>query len=200
MRGVEINPAAADAARAHGIEVVDSVAAALAGADACLTSLPKPEHVSAVYGGDDGIFAHAEASTVLMDTSTVDVETSRGTLTALPRALDAPAPVAPVVRMLPSWDHFLLGWSRGRELTVPAGFEKAVHPGAGHLHPAFVVDGMVAGTWRFDRKRSPVGIVAKPFRGLTGEERAALEAEAEDVRRFLGLEDDPLVVEAPAAG
>ena len=51
--------------------------AALAGADACLTSLPKPEHVSAVYGGDDGIFAHAEASTVLMDTSTVDVETSR---------------------------------------------------------------------------------------------------------------------------
>ena len=77
VRGVEINPAAADAARAHGIEVVDSVAAALAGADACLTSLPKPEHVSAVYGGDDGIFAHAEASTVLMDTSTVDVETSR---------------------------------------------------------------------------------------------------------------------------
>lgn len=43
VRGVEINPAAADAARAHGIEVVDSVAAALAGADACLTSLPKPE-------------------------------------------------------------------------------------------------------------------------------------------------------------
>ena len=42
VRGVEINPAAADAARAHGIEVVDSVAAALPGADACLTSLPKP--------------------------------------------------------------------------------------------------------------------------------------------------------------
>ncbi|WP_454119226.1 NAD(P)-dependent oxidoreductase [Microbacterium lacticum] len=77
VRGVEINPVAAEAARAHGITIVGSVAKALAGADACLTSLPKPEHVRAVYGGGDGIFAHAEASTVLMDTSTVDVETSR---------------------------------------------------------------------------------------------------------------------------
>ena len=77
VRGVEINPAAAEVARAHGIDVVGSNAEALAGADACLTSLPKPEHVRAAYGGDDGIFAHAEAPTVLMDTSTVDVETSR---------------------------------------------------------------------------------------------------------------------------
>ncbi len=77
VRGVEINPAAAAAATAHGIEVVGSVAQALEGADACLTSLPKPEHVRAVYGGADGIFAHAAASTLLMDTSTVDIETSR---------------------------------------------------------------------------------------------------------------------------
>ena len=77
VRGVDLNPAAAAAAAARGVEIVGSVAEALAGADACLTSLPKPEHVRAVYGGDDGIFAHAPASAVLMDTSTVDVETSR---------------------------------------------------------------------------------------------------------------------------
>lgn len=77
VRGVEINPAAAEAAAARGIHVVGSVAEALAGADAAFTSLPKPEHVRAAYGGDDGILAHADASTVLMDTSTVDVETSR---------------------------------------------------------------------------------------------------------------------------
>lgn len=77
VRGVEINPLAAEAAAARGVEVVASVAEALSGADACFTSLPKPEHVRAAYGGDDGILAHAQASTLLMDTSTVDVETSR---------------------------------------------------------------------------------------------------------------------------
>lgn len=77
VRGVDPVPAAAAAAAERGVEIVSSPAAALAGADACVTSLPKPEHVRAVYGGPDGIFAHAEPPTVLMDTSTVDVETSR---------------------------------------------------------------------------------------------------------------------------
>ena len=77
VRGVEINPAAAAAAQARGIHIVGSPAEALAGADACFTSLPKPEHVRGAYEGADGIFAHAEPTTLLMDTSTVDVETSR---------------------------------------------------------------------------------------------------------------------------
>lgn len=77
VRGVEVDPAAAAIAAARGITLVGSVAEALDGADAAFTSLPKPEHVRAVYGGPDGVFAHAAASTLLMDTSTVDVETSR---------------------------------------------------------------------------------------------------------------------------
>ncbi|MBN9177019.1 MAG: NAD-binding protein [Microbacterium sp.] len=77
VRGVEINPVTATAAEARGIHVVGTVAEALKGADACVTSLPKPEHVRAAYGGADGILAHAEVTTLLMDTSTVDVDTSR---------------------------------------------------------------------------------------------------------------------------
>ena len=37
VRGVDLNPAAAAAAAARGVEIVGSVAEALAGADACLT-------------------------------------------------------------------------------------------------------------------------------------------------------------------
>lgn len=77
VRGVDLNPDAAAAAAARGVEIVDSIAAALDGADACFTSLPMPQHVRAVYGGPDGIWAHAASSTLLLDTSTVDVETSR---------------------------------------------------------------------------------------------------------------------------
>jgi len=77
VRGVDLNPDAAAAAAGRGVRIVDSIAEALDGADACFTSLPKPEHVRAVYGAAEGILAHAAPTTVLMDTSTVDVETSR---------------------------------------------------------------------------------------------------------------------------
>ena len=77
VRGVDVNPAAADAAAQRGVTVAASIADALAGADACVTSLPMPQHVRAVYDGPDGIWAHAAAGTLLLDTSTVDVETSR---------------------------------------------------------------------------------------------------------------------------
>ena len=77
VRGVDVSPAAAAGAAAGGVQLVDSIAAALDGADACFTSLPKPEHVREVFGGVDGVFAHAAPGAVLMDTSTVDVDTSR---------------------------------------------------------------------------------------------------------------------------
>lgn len=77
VRGVDLDASAREAAAAHGVEIVDSIAAALDGADVCITSLPRPEHVRGVYGGDEGVFALADAGTLLMDTSTVDVETSR---------------------------------------------------------------------------------------------------------------------------
>ena len=77
VRGVDLDPVAKERAAERGIDVVDSVAAAVEGADACFTSLPKPEHVRAVFAGPDGIFHHAEPHALLLDTSTVDIETSR---------------------------------------------------------------------------------------------------------------------------
>ncbi|MBU4465060.1 MAG: NAD-binding protein [Actinobacteria bacterium] len=77
VRGVDLNPDAAAAAAAHGVTVVGSIAQALVDADACVTSLPMPAHVRAVYDGPDGIWAHARPGTLLLDTSTVDVDTSR---------------------------------------------------------------------------------------------------------------------------
>ena len=77
VRGVDLNPNAAAAAASRGVAVVASIAEALQGADACITSLPMPQHVRGVYGGPDGIWANADTGTLLLDTSTVDIETSR---------------------------------------------------------------------------------------------------------------------------
>jgi 3-hydroxyisobutyrate dehydrogenase len=77
VRGVDVDPTATAAAVARGVDIVASIAAAVEGADACITSLPRPEHVRAVYGGEDGIFDHAAPHALLLDTSTVDIDTSR---------------------------------------------------------------------------------------------------------------------------
>ena len=77
VRGVDPVPAAREAAIGRGVVVVASVAEAVVGADAVFTSLPRNEHVREVYGGEGGIWASAPASALLLDTSTVDVATSR---------------------------------------------------------------------------------------------------------------------------
>ncbi|UUT35187.1 NAD(P)-dependent oxidoreductase [Microbacterium elymi] len=77
VRGYDISEECAAVAAARGVTTVGSIAEALEGAEACFTSLPMPQHVRSVYDGPDGIWAHAAAGTLLMDTSTVDVATSR---------------------------------------------------------------------------------------------------------------------------
>ena len=77
VRGVDPDPACRSAAAARGVLVVESIAEAVAGADAVFTSLPRGEHVREVLGGDGGVWATAPNTALLLDTSTVDVETSR---------------------------------------------------------------------------------------------------------------------------
>ena len=77
VRGVDPDPARREAAAARGVEVVDRIVDAVVGADAVFTSLPRGEHVRDVLGGAAGVWASAPMSALLLDTSTVDVETSR---------------------------------------------------------------------------------------------------------------------------
>ena len=47
------------------------------------------------------------------------------------------------------------------------------------------VDGMAAGTWRVDRKRTSAALVLQPFVALSKPIRAALEEEGEALLRFM---------------
>ena len=77
VKGYDLNPDACIAAKERGVEIAGSIAEAVQGSDAVFTMLPKGEHVRAVYEGENGIWAHASADTLLLDSSTVDIETSR---------------------------------------------------------------------------------------------------------------------------
>jgi 3-hydroxyisobutyrate dehydrogenase len=78
--GFDVDASAVAQASAAGIRVASDVLGAVAGADVVFTSLPRSEHVREVLGGGaggGGVFASARRGALVLDTSTVDVATSR---------------------------------------------------------------------------------------------------------------------------
>ncbi|MEO5781090.1 MULTISPECIES: 3-hydroxyisobutyrate dehydrogenase [Arthrobacter] len=77
VRGFDLNPEAVAAAETAGVKPAAGIAEAVAGADAVFTMLPKGEHARAVYLGPDGVLAHAVTSTLLIDSSTIDIASAQ---------------------------------------------------------------------------------------------------------------------------
>jgi hypothetical protein len=89
---------------------------------------------------------------------------------------DTPAPV----RFLPKWDNALLAWA-DRTRILPEAYRRAVIGPNGDVAPTFLVDGLVAGTWRVANGR----VVAEPFAPLPRSARAELDAGTERLEAFL---------------
>jgi 3-hydroxyisobutyrate dehydrogenase len=77
VRGFDVVPAAVEAAVAAGMPSARSAPQAAEGAELVITMLPEGRHVREVYMGEQGVIARAEASALLIDCSTIDVETAR---------------------------------------------------------------------------------------------------------------------------
>ena len=74
VTGFDLSPAAIEEARAGGVAIARSVAEAAKGAEAIVTMLPAGKHVRAVWAEIVGI---AGKGTLLIDSSTIDVESAR---------------------------------------------------------------------------------------------------------------------------
>ena len=77
VRAFDLSPAAVKALADKGAQPAASVENAVEGADVVVTMLPAGTHVKSVYAGDAGVFSLATKDTVLIDCSTIDVETAR---------------------------------------------------------------------------------------------------------------------------
>ncbi|WP_417770580.1 3-hydroxyisobutyrate dehydrogenase [Stappia sp.] len=92
--GLDLSPDAKARLKEAGGTPVGSIAEAVASADVVVTMLPAGAHVRKVYTGDDGILAHARPGTLLIDSSTIDVESARAVAAAAEKAgmpmVDAP--------------------------------------------------------------------------------------------------------------
>jgi hypothetical protein len=94
-----------------------------------------------------------------------------------------PATRADVVRLIPAFDPYLLGW-RDRSFVVPPRYAKEVNRGGGWVRGVALVDGRAVATWTIDRGGSGARVRLRPFGRLR--RSSALDAEIHDVERFLG--------------
>jgi len=77
VKGFDLSETSLQAFAAAGGTPVKSVADAVAGAKAVVTMLPAGRHVRAVYSAEEGVIASLKEPTLLIDCSTIDVESAR---------------------------------------------------------------------------------------------------------------------------
>jgi 3-hydroxyisobutyrate dehydrogenase len=77
VEGVDVNPASVEKLTAAGGVGVETAKIAAARADVVITMLPSGKEVREIYLGPGGIVENANPGTLLIDCSTIDVETAR---------------------------------------------------------------------------------------------------------------------------
>jgi Winged helix DNA-binding domain len=104
------------------------------------------------------------------------------TLLDLPRApLPDPETPAPV-RFLPVWEATLLVHARRTQILPEQYRARVFNTKTPHSVPTFLVDGQVAGTWRYEKGR----VKLSPFHKLPRATRKELDEEAERLAAFHG--------------
>src|SRR5262249_132061 len=94
VEGVDVSSAAVDNLKASGGTGVETAKSAAARADVVITMLPSGKEVREVYLGSSGIIEKANVAPLLIDCSTIDVETAGAAAAAAEKKgllmLDAP--------------------------------------------------------------------------------------------------------------
>ena len=113
----------------------------------------------------------------------VEVETARGKRWMV-RSKHKLAPNG-IVRLLPAFDEYLLGW-KDRDVAVLPEYRAKINRGGGWLHPVLTNDGQLVATWSMNRTPKVWRLQIAPFNELTTAVKRAAAADAKDIAVFLG--------------
>jgi hypothetical protein len=84
------------------------------------------------------------------------------------------------VRFLPTWDATLLAHARRTQILPERYRARVFSTKTPHSVPTFLIDGAVAGTWRYEKGH----VLVAPFERLSPSVRGEVEDEAERLSAF----------------
>jgi hypothetical protein len=133
-----------------------------------------------------------------IDDRLVEVTTGRGALWSLRRSATEAAPG--IVRLIPWWDEYLLGW-KDRDLVAPPDHWRMINRDAGGwLNPTILVDGRAVGMWNPTPTPKALHVEVQPFSRLSPAVRRGIQREAEHLSDFLGSPVKPVFAGGPSGG
>ena len=115
----------------------------------------------------------------------VDVEGQRAWVLARDVREMASATSPDVARLLPAFDPWVVGASRGAAALLEARHKARVYRAQGWISPVLLVNGRMVGVWRQARKGRRLLVELEPFGRLPAWARTQLEAEAARLAAFL---------------
>jgi hypothetical protein len=90
----------------------------------------------------------------------------------------------PNVRLLPSFDPYLLGHAIKDHLVEPANY-KQVYRNQGWISAVIMVNGKVAGVWSHGARKGRTALDIRPFKTLSARIRRKIEDEAASLAKFM---------------
>jgi hypothetical protein len=102
----------------------------------------------------------------------------------LPDAPRPPADTPAPVKFLPEFDNLLLSYDDRTRVIADAHRPRVMLKNL-QVRATFLVDGIVAGTWKVDRKKQVATLTVEPFAPLARKTTAALEEEGDALLRFV---------------
>ena len=130
------------------------------------------------------IWARSDRELAAVDVDDGQASVLHGSLDELSQAVVE----TPNVRLLPYFDSYLLG-HRDRRQLVSDEHRHRVSRSQGWIAPVLLVDGRVAGVWKHARRRGRLEVEVTPLEQLPRRVVGAIRAEADALRRSLGVED-----------
>jgi|SRR5271157_82492 len=93
---------------------------------------------------------------------------------------------APLVRLLPRFDIYLLGYASRQVILAPE-YASRINAGGGMIAASLLVNGRILGAWSTKKRRQALEVIIAPFSELSTEVWAALEPEVAALGRFWGV-------------
>lgn len=140
------------------------------------------------WGGPSATRVEQLVRTLGDEVTPVDVEGTRSwALASHARAIAGHEPVRSV-RLLPTFDQYVIGSTAHSRALMPGEFRERVHRQAGWVSPVLTVDGRIEGVWSHARSGKRVSVAIDPFVRQAAWVRKGAEAEAERLASFLDAE------------